>query len=62
MTYKRILVKTDLHKRVKLAATLQGITILEYAEQALKDKLAENHVEGILERNMTLTAEIPRRM
>jgi len=39
MTYKHVLVQTDLHNQVKAHAALLGQTIREYTENALAKRL-----------------------
>lgn len=42
MTYKQILVREDLHNRVKARAALLGQSIREYAESLFLDDLADS--------------------
>ena len=40
MTYKQILVEIQLHNQVKAVAALQGKSIREFTEEALREQLA----------------------
>ena len=41
MSYKQILVTQELHQQIKAAAALQGQSILEFAESALRRALPD---------------------
>ena len=36
-----VAISSDLHKRAKIQATIEGISLLQFVEQAIKAKLGE---------------------
>ncbi len=42
MTRVNIWMKEELHKQLKIVATLKGVTIQDYIEQAIEDKVKQD--------------------